>query len=52
MTQCIIIETDDKPRKPKPDPMMDRQAYDCVFNYKPVYKRCLGEIDTTIFSFQ
>ena len=52
MTRYIIIETDDKPRKPKPDPMMESPAYDYLFNYKPVYKLCLGEIDTKNFSFQ
>ena len=42
MTRYSIIETDDKPRKPKPDPMMDRPAYDYLFNHKPAYKRLFG----------
>jgi hypothetical protein len=42
MTRYIIIETNDRPRKRKSDPMMERSASDYLFNYKPAYKQLFG----------
>ena len=39
----------DEPRQQRSDPMMERPAYDYLFNYKPAYKQLFGRNRYLIF---